>query len=112
MIAVALGMVGWLEPGPLAAVLLVAITVASATQDVAIDGYTASILPERLHGRANGLRVAAYRGAMLLAGGGAVALAGSQPWSLVFLGLAAIAAVLAILRPSCHAPSRPVPAAT
>jgi len=70
------------------------ITVASATADVAIDGYTATVVPPRLHGRVNGIRVAAYRGAMLLAGGGAVALSGSLPWWMIFVGVGLMAAAL------------------
>lgn len=74
---------------------LVAIAVASATQDVAIDGYTATVTPERLHGRVNGIRVATYRGAMLLAGGGAVALGGTLDWPWIFAALSVIALALA-----------------
>lgn len=110
LIALALGLLGLLSPGPLAAALLFCVACASATQDVAIDGYTASALPERLHGRANGIRVAAYRASMLLAGGGAVALAGSLPWSWIFFGLALLAGLLALpARRLPITPREPVP---
>lgn len=112
VIAAALGLVGQLEPGPVAAALLLAVAVASATQDVAIDGYVAGALPTSLHGRANGLRVAAYRASMLLAGGGGVWLAAKLPWSSVFLGLAAFAAVLGVIASRLRVPARaPQPAA-
>lgn len=108
VIALALGALGTLSPGPVAAALLLAIAFASATQDVAIDGYVAGALPERLHGRANGIRVAAYRAAMLGAGGGGIWLAAKLPWSNVFFGLAVVAAALGLLASRLDAPRRPV----
>ena len=65
----------WVPTGTPVWVLLGCLTFASATADVAIDGYTATVVPPALHGRVNGWRVAAYRGAMLVAGGGSVAAA-------------------------------------
>jgi PAT family beta-lactamase induction signal transducer AmpG len=61
------------------------LTTASATADVAIDGYTATVVPKELHGRVNGWRVAAYRAAMLVAGGGSVAAAAWVDWRIIFL---------------------------
>ena len=97
LISAALALLSATPMGPVAAALLVVVAVASATADIAIDGHFAGALPSALHGRANGVRVAAYRGAMLLVGGGAVALAGLVGWSDVFLGLAVLAAALAVL---------------
>lgn len=96
--------------GPAAAALLLLIAVASATADIAIDGHFAATLPESLYGRANGVRVAAYRAALLLTGGGAVALAGQLGWEPVFLGLAVAAAGLAVLGWSLPGSARPVAA--
>src|SRR6185436_14119507 len=94
--AVVTAILPWLGGPPLAAALVL-LAILSATQDVAIDGFTATeVGPEQL-GRANGVRVAAYRVAMLLAGGGAVALADRVPWSVLFLVLAASMAGLAIV---------------
>ena len=91
----------WLPMGTPVWAMLALLTTASATADVAIDGYTATIVPAEFHGRVNGWRVAAYRGAMLIAGGGAVAAAAWMPWPALFsiiggtaLGLAAWAARL------------------
>ncbi len=84
-----------LAPGPLLWATLLGVALASATQDVAIDGYTAAVTPEALHGRVNGLRVATYRAAMLVAGGGAVALGAWLPWQAVFAGLGVAALGLA-----------------
>ena len=83
----------WVPTGLTVWVLLGCLTFASATADVAIDGYTATVVPPELHGRVNGWRVAAYRGAMLLAGGGAVAAAAWLDWSIIFaiVGVATIA---------------------
>lgn len=110
VIAAALALVGRLEPGPVAAALLLVVALASATQDISIDGFVTAALPERLHGRANGLRVAAYRGAMLVAGGGGVALAGVLDWSWVFLGLGLCALALSLVtRRVPAAPREPTP---
>ena len=73
-----------LPPGPPVWIMLGLLTTASATADVAIDGYTATVVPSELHGRVNGWRVAAYRAAMLLCGGGAVAAAAWIDWRVVF----------------------------
>ncbi|MDM7915156.1 MAG: MFS transporter [Candidatus Eisenbacteria bacterium] len=75
---------------------LLAFTMASATQDIAIDGYTIGFVDRRQMGTANGIRVSAYRVALILGGGGLVALAGTLSWrtlfavtALVFVALAA-----------------------
>jgi PAT family beta-lactamase induction signal transducer AmpG len=94
--AVVTAILPWLE-GPSLAAALVLLAVLSATQDVAIDGFTATAVPPEQLGRANGVRVATYRFAMLLAGGGAVALADRVPWFLLFLALAVLLAALAIV---------------
>jgi MFS transporter, PAT family, beta-lactamase induction signal transducer AmpG len=77
--------------GPVLWAVLLLMAFASATQDVAIDGWATSTLPERLHGRANGVRVAAYRAAMLLAG----ALGAWLPWEGLFLAVGLVALGLA-----------------
>jgi len=73
-----------LPPGLPVWVMLGVLTTASATADVAIDGYTATVVPAELHGRVNGWRVAAYRAAMLVCGGGAVAAAAWFDWRIIF----------------------------
>jgi MFS transporter, PAT family, beta-lactamase induction signal transducer AmpG len=86
----------WLPPGIAVWVMLGVLTTASATADVAIDGYTATVVPAALHGRVNGWRVAAYRAAMLVAGGGAVAAAAWIDWRWIFgcVGLCTVALAL------------------
>lgn len=93
-------------PGVAAALLLMAF--GGATQDVAVDGHAAAVTPPALQGRLNGARVAAWRGAVLLVGGGGVALAPTLGFPVIYglgaalcLGLAAFAFTL---------PARPRPA--
>ena len=65
------------------AVLLV-LTLASATQDVAIDAYTIGLLAPGEEGVANGVRVSAYRAALVAAGGGLVVLVDVLGWAMAF----------------------------
>lgn len=99
VMALSLAAVPYLPLGPAVAIALLVVATASATQDVAIDGATTAAVPRELQGRANGVRVAAYRAAMLLAGGGAVALAEWVDWSWIFLGLAALCLALIAVVP-------------
>ena len=85
-----------LPPGLPVWAMLGVLTTASATADVAIDGYTATVVPSELHGRVNGWRVAAYRAAMLVAGGGAVAAAAWVDWRLIF-GIVGLCTILLAL---------------
>lgn len=86
----------WIPQGSGVWALLALLTFASATADVAIDGYTTTVVPKELHGRVNGWRVAAYRGAMLFAGGGAVALTGWLDWKTIFAIVGAVSIGLAV----------------
>lgn len=83
-------------PGPAIWALLVCLTIASATQDIAIDAYTIGLLDRGEEGVANGVRVSAYRGALIVGGGGLVALAGWLGWAVVFFAAALILAALAV----------------
>jgi PAT family beta-lactamase induction signal transducer AmpG len=65
--------------------LLLLFTVASATQDIAIDAYTIGLLSKGEEGVANGVRVALYRVALLLGGGGTMFLIRPLGWTWVFL---------------------------
>jgi PAT family beta-lactamase induction signal transducer AmpG len=78
---------------------LFAFTCASATQDIAIDAYTIGILRPGEEGDANGVRVSAYRGALIVGGGALVAISAQVGWrgvyalaAMAFLALAAAAA--------------------
>ncbi len=69
----------------------------SATQDIAIDAYTIELLDEREMGPANGVRVTAYRIALIAAGGLFVAAAGLIGWPAAFVGAAAVMALFCLL---------------
>ena len=95
-------------PGPWLWVTLILLTVASATQDIAIDAYTIGLLESGEEGVGNGVRVSAYRIALIVGGGGLVILAGPLGWSVVFGVAAAILAGLAVLvwcSPRLHRPA-------
>jgi MFS transporter, PAT family, beta-lactamase induction signal transducer AmpG len=76
--------------------LLIAIVVLSATQDVAIDAYTIQSTTTRELGVANSVRITLYRVAMLTAGGLLVWLAGRISWPASFTAGAALLAVLTL----------------
>jgi PAT family beta-lactamase induction signal transducer AmpG len=67
---------------------LIAIGVASATHDIACDGYYMDALPKDDQARYAGVRVAAFRVAMLVGNSGLVYLGGRYNW-LLGLGVAA-----------------------
>jgi len=82
-------------PGAFLWTVLLVLTIASATQDVAIDAYTIGLLAPGEEGVANGVRVSAYRAALILSGGALVILAGRLGWAPVFWIAAAMLAALA-----------------
>jgi PAT family beta-lactamase induction signal transducer AmpG len=84
------------SPGVVLFGLILALTVASATQDIAIDAYTIGLLAPGEEGVANGVRVSAYRAALVIGGGALVILAGRVGWPPLFWIAAAILGVLAI----------------
>ena len=69
---------------------------ASATQDIAIDAMTVRITPTHQLGYVNSVRVAAYRGSMIIAGGALAALTAVIGWRGAFLTAAAITAIILI----------------
>src|SRR5439155_38401 len=88
-----------LPPAPVGlglVVVLLVFTAAAATQDVAIDAYTIELLEPGEEGVANGLRVSAYRAALIVGGGVLVGLAVYATWSLAYAAAAVILAALAL----------------
>lgn len=75
---------------------LIAIGVASATHDIACDGYYMDALPKDAQARYAGVRVAAFRAAMLVGNSGLVYLAGRTSWLLGFGAAGAIMVALAL----------------
>ncbi|WP_104978909.1 MFS transporter [Sorangium cellulosum] len=90
----------------LVAALFGAVAVAAATHDIAVDGFYLQALDKDAQAAFSGLRVAAYRVA-LLAGALLVALAGWASWRAGF----ATAAVGIALLAAAHAAGLPRPAA-
>jgi len=72
------------HPTPLLWGLVAALTIASATQDVAIDALTIRMLDRDDEGPANGIRVSAYRVAIILGGGFFAGSASYYGWTAVF----------------------------
>lgn len=89
-------------PGTLLVAAVLALTIAGATQDIAIDAYTIGLLAAGEEGVGNGVRVSAYRAALVASGGGLVLLAGRAGWEIAFEIAAALFAALAFA--AWHAP--------
>jgi PAT family beta-lactamase induction signal transducer AmpG len=85
---VGLGASDPLDAPALTAAWALAVSFLSATQDVAIDAYRIEVLDDDEQGAGAAVTQAGYRGGMLAAGAGAVALADFLPWSVVFAALA------------------------
>jgi PAT family beta-lactamase induction signal transducer AmpG len=77
--------------------VLLLFTTASATQDVAIDAYAVDVSTPESTGPINGTRVSAARVALLVGGGGVVTLAGITGWTPLWVALAALFLVLALV---------------
>jgi MFS transporter, PAT family, beta-lactamase induction signal transducer AmpG len=80
----------------LVARLLLVVAVLGPTQDIAIDGFYLRVLGKDDQAALSGLRVAAYRLAMLVGKGLLVMLAGWMSWRACFLTAGAIMALLAV----------------
>jgi PAT family beta-lactamase induction signal transducer AmpG len=76
---------------------LLALTFPSATQDIAIAAYSIGLLDRGEEGVGNGIRVSAYRAALIVGGGGMVAVAGLVGWGAVYGAAAAVFVVLALI---------------
>ncbi len=86
---------------------------AAASQDIAIDAYTIDLLETEELGIANGLRMGAYRVALIAAGGGVVMLSDQVGWRASFVAVAIVMAAMALVvtfSPDFQRP-RPVTAA-
>ena len=97
-IALALLGVGALDPRaalPAVGAAIALFCLASATQDIAIDAYTIGLVRPGEEGSANGVRVAAYRVAILVFGGGVLFLPARIGWEGTHQALAVAALALA-----------------
>ncbi len=85
---------------------LVLVSVLAATQDIAVDGFYLEALGEKQQTKLSGVRVAAFRAAMMVGKGGLVILAGlAGGWGWSFLAAAAMMLLLAV----AHAFFLPLP---
>jgi PAT family beta-lactamase induction signal transducer AmpG len=85
--------------------LAFAIAFASATHDIAFDAYAVEVLARDELGVATGWRTAAYRLAMLVAGGAAITVAAATSW--VFVNAALALAYLPFMYVTARAPEPP-----
>lgn len=92
-----LGSPGTPALGPVIWASMLVFTFASATQDLAIDAYTVGLTARGEEGDVNGVRVSAYRVALIASGGGLLVLAGTLGWTGVHLAAAVLLAGVAML---------------
>lgn len=85
------------EPSFLLWGCIASLAIFSATQDIAIDAYSIEMLKASEMGIANGFRQAAYRVAMVIAGGLFVALGGWIGWQITYLAAGALLLVCAVI---------------
>jgi PAT family beta-lactamase induction signal transducer AmpG len=77
--------------------LALAIALASASQDIAVDAYAVEVLHTDEQGAAVGARVALYRAAMVVSGGAAITAAGRLGWPAVNVLLALVYVPMLVL---------------
>lgn len=98
LLSLSLATLGSVEPAsvPFWGALIV-LVFASATQDIAIDALAIRVTPRELLGLVNSARVAAYRGAMIVAGGGVALLADRIGWRAAFFTAACVPLLVLVL---------------
>ncbi|GMU65030.1 MAG: MFS transporter [Acidobacteriota bacterium] len=94
--------------GPLMIAFLLAFTVASATQDIAIDAWAVDVAAGKNLGWINGLRASAFRVAVIAAGGLALFVAGRAGWGAAWMLVAGIFVALALAALFTPEPTRAV----
>ncbi len=82
--------------GPAVWVAIALFTLASATNDIAIDGYTIELLDRHEYGLANGVRIALARVGILTAGG-VLILSDYLTWPGAFTAAAAVIGMLGVV---------------
>src|SRR6266699_1778271 len=97
------------RPGAILWMLLIAFTVSSATQDIAIDAFSVGIAGKGEEGTINSLRAGLYRLGVMAGGGATMYLVAPLGWTWVFLALAlafVAMAIAALAAPSVQAVHR------
>ncbi len=100
-VALAIGAIAWVGPhqvGPFM-VLLAALVLFSATQDIVADAYRAESLKQSEFGAGAATFVSGYRVAFVVLGGGVLAFASTLTWPVAVGALAAVC-VLAMIGPA------------
>ena len=93
VLLLAVGALGMLDPqrAPwMVAALAFGISFFSATQDIAVDAYRTELLPAAQRASGTAIFVAAYRGALIVAGAVALIASDHVSWRVVYFGLAAL----------------------
>jgi PAT family beta-lactamase induction signal transducer AmpG len=93
--------------GPALVALLLAFTIASATQDIAIDAWAVQASAGGDLGRINGWRASAFRVAVVMAGGLSLLVAHGLGWRWAWSLTAAVFAALAVGAAFLPEPERP-----
>jgi PAT family beta-lactamase induction signal transducer AmpG len=95
-ISVAMPMLPAAHVGRLLVGLMLAFTISSATQDIAIDAWAVDVSSGGKLGSINGVRAAAFRVAVIAAGGVALFVADRFGWQAAWSTVAVLFAILAI----------------
>ena len=90
--------------------IALAIAIASASQDIAIDAYAVEVLRKDEQGAAVGARTAVYRAAMMTSGGGAITMAAHFGWPAVNILLALVYLPILVLTWKAPEPEVQAPA--
>ncbi len=90
--------------------IALAIAIASASQDIAIDAYAVEVLRTEEQGAAVGARTAVYRAAMMTSGGGAITMAAHFGWPAVNVLLALVYLPILVLTWKAPEPEVQAPA--
>jgi PAT family beta-lactamase induction signal transducer AmpG len=92
--------------------LALAVALASASQDIAIDAYAVEVLHKDEQGAAVGARIALYRAALVVSGGAAITAAGRLGWPTVNLILALLYLPMILITWKAPEPEEKTPAPT
>lgn len=84
------------NPSTLLWASIACLSIFSATQDIAIDAYSIELLKPSEMGLANGFRQAAYRVALVVAGGLFVAMGGWVGWECTYIAAAGLLVLCSI----------------
>ena len=88
--------------------LALAVALASASQDIAVDAYAVEVLRKEEQGAAVGARIALYRAAMVVSGGAAITAAGRLGWPMVNVLLGLVYVPMLLLTWKAPDPETPV----